>query len=212
MTLTELKAIVPAADSNKRVPSISAMLEEGKHIVVKNRINADTDITVYDNGYVLYRTKDHATVFPLHSCEEYTYETNCGEQFCVPSSEFEQQDWMMRLILEGEDRLEYNQNQRMKKITISYHGIAEDWSELADCSKDPLQVFAEISEKKEVRDHLTELVSNLSPRQQFVIKECVMNGKGRRQVAEDLGVSTQAITDALFKAMDKLKTSFGVKF
>ena len=78
MTLAELKAIVPAADSNKRVPSISAMLEERKHIVVKNRINADTEITVYDNGYVVYKAKDRATVFPLHTCEEYIYELQDG--------------------------------------------------------------------------------------------------------------------------------------
>lgn len=52
LTLKELKKIVKVADMEKRIPSVKSL--KGHDVVVKEIISADTDISVYDNGYVLY--------------------------------------------------------------------------------------------------------------------------------------------------------------
>ena len=52
LTLKELKKIVKVADMEKRIPSVKSLKEH--KVVVKEMINADTTISVYDYGYVLY--------------------------------------------------------------------------------------------------------------------------------------------------------------
>lgn len=52
LTLKELKKIVKVADMEKRIPSVKSLKEH--KVVVKEMINADTTISVYDHGYVLY--------------------------------------------------------------------------------------------------------------------------------------------------------------
>ena len=55
----------------KRVPSEKAL--EKEEIVVKEILSGECDITVYANGYVLYRENGKKTIFPLHSCKDYQY-------------------------------------------------------------------------------------------------------------------------------------------
>ena len=71
LTLKELKKIVKVADMEKRIPSVKSLKEH--KVVVKEMINADTTISVYDHGYVLYTAGNQSTVFPLHSCDDYEY-------------------------------------------------------------------------------------------------------------------------------------------
>ena len=74
LTLKELKKVVKAADMTKRIPSENTL--ETEEIVVKEILSTECDITVYANGYVLYREDGKKTVFPLHSCKDYEYVTN----------------------------------------------------------------------------------------------------------------------------------------
>ena len=57
LTLKELKKIVKVADVEKRIPSVQSLKEH--KVVVKEMINADTTISVYDHGYVLYLSLIH---------------------------------------------------------------------------------------------------------------------------------------------------------
>lgn len=71
LTLKELKKVVKVAGMTKRVPSEKAL--EKEEIVVKEILSGECDITVYANGYVLYRENGKKTIFPLHSCKDYQY-------------------------------------------------------------------------------------------------------------------------------------------
>lgn len=53
--------IVKVADVEKRIPSVKSLKEH--KVVVKEMINADTTISVYDHGYVLYTAGNQSTVF-----------------------------------------------------------------------------------------------------------------------------------------------------
>lgn len=72
LTLKELKKIVKVADMEKRIPSVKSLKEH--KVVVKEMINADTTISVYDHGYVLYTAGNQSTVFPLHCRDDFTFE------------------------------------------------------------------------------------------------------------------------------------------
>lgn len=77
LTLKELKKIVKVADVEKRIPSVKSLKEH--KVVVKEMINADTTISVYDHGYVLYTAGNQSTVFSLHSCDDYEYVSVTGD-------------------------------------------------------------------------------------------------------------------------------------
>ena len=65
MTLKDLKKRVPVADEKKVILRKKELLNTGAEIVVKEIIEDGVEISVYDNGYVLYEEGRHRTVFRL---------------------------------------------------------------------------------------------------------------------------------------------------
>ena len=76
LTLRELRNMVEVAEVEGRVPSVKALLGAKVPISVKELLSEQAEISVYQNGFVLYRVGKRATVFPLHSCKEYIYDSN----------------------------------------------------------------------------------------------------------------------------------------
>lgn len=116
LTLKELKKIVKVADVEKRIPSVKSLKEH--KVVVKEMINADTTISVYDHGYVLYTAGNQSTVFPLHSCDDYEYVSVTGDNKEFNKEFFDNENWYIRLLIEAEDRMAYSQS----KISTN-HGV-----------------------------------------------------------------------------------------
>ena len=87
LTLRELRNMVEVAEVEGRVLFVKALLESDIPIAVKETLGEQAEISVYQNGLVLYRVGNRATVFPLHPCREYIYEsgeetfTNINESF-----------------------------------------------------------------------------------------------------------------------------------
>ena len=98
LTLKELKKIVKVADVEKRIPSVKSLKEH--KVVVKEMINADTTISVYDHGYVLYTAGNQSTVFPLHSCDDYEYVSVTGDNKEFNKEFFDNENWYIRLLME----------------------------------------------------------------------------------------------------------------
>ena len=94
LTLKELKKIVKVADMEKRIPSVKSLKEH--KVVVKEMINADTTISVYDHGYVLYTAGNQSTVFPLHSCDDYEYVSVTGDNKEFNKEFFDKQSCLER--------------------------------------------------------------------------------------------------------------------
>ena len=108
--------IVKVADVEKRIPSVKSLKEH--KVVVKEMINADTTISVYDHGYVLYTAGNQSTVFPLHSCDDYEYVSVTGDNKEFNKEFFDNENWYIRLLMEAEDRMAYSQS----KISTN-HGV-----------------------------------------------------------------------------------------
>ena len=86
------------ADVEKRIPSVKSLKEH--KVVVKEMINADTTISVYDHGYVLYTAGNQSTVFPLHSCDDYEYVSVTGDNKEFNKEFFDNENWYIRLLME----------------------------------------------------------------------------------------------------------------
>lgn len=55
-----------------KVPTAKQLRESGR-IVAQEKVGTDSELSVYENGYVCYRTGKHVTVFSLSSCGDYFY-------------------------------------------------------------------------------------------------------------------------------------------
>ena len=118
LTLKELKKVVKVADMKADTPSAKALKESGAEIVVKEVLETDASIAVYENGYVLYQEGTKTTVFPLHKCSGYEYENADGTRKRVKREFFDNENWYIRLLMEAEDRMAYSQS----KISTN-HGV-----------------------------------------------------------------------------------------
>ena len=197
LTLKELKKIVKVADMEKRIPSVKSLKEH--KVVVKEMINADTTISVYDHGYVLYTAGNQSTVFPLHSCDDYEYVSVTGDKKEFNTEFFENENWYIRLLMEAEDRMAYSQS----KISTN-HGVFSnsDVTDDAEIMRGSSKDFVDDVIDREI---LHALIKELTERQKMVLNLVYFEEMRQQDVADYLGIKQQSVNDLLDRALKKMK-------
>ena len=197
LTLKELKKIVKVADVEKRIPSVKSLKEH--KVVVKEMINADTTISVYDHGYVLYTAGNQSTVFPLHSCDDYEYVSVTGDNKEFNKEFFDNENWYIRLLMEAEDRMAYSQS----KISTN-HGVFSnsDVTDDAEIMRGSSKDFVDDVIDREI---LNALIKELTERQKTVLNLVYFEEMRQQDVADYLGIKQQSVNDLLDRALKKMK-------
>lgn len=109
MTFKELKKLVDLpAYKEARVPTVKALEESDVPVVAEKILENHGSISVYQNGYVIYRAHKRVTVFSLRNCVHYKYDALEGAGHHIKEEEFDEYEWHIRLVLEGEDRIFMN--------------------------------------------------------------------------------------------------------
>ena len=197
LTLKELKKIVKVADTEKRIPSVKSLKEH--KVVVKEMINADTTISVYDHGYVLYTAGNQSTVFPLHSCDDYEYVSVTGDNKEFNKEFFDNENWYIRLLMEAEDRMAYSQS----KISTN-HGVFSnsDVTDDAEIMRGSSKDFVDDVIDREI---LHALIKELTERQKMVLNLVYFEEMRQQDVADYLGIKQQSVNDLLNRALKTMK-------
>lgn len=197
LTLKELKKIVKVADVEKRIPSVKSLKEH--KVVVKEMINADTTISVYDHGYVLYTAGNQSTVFPLHSCDDYEYVSVTGDNKEFNKEFFDNENWYIRLLMEAEDRMAYSQS----KISTN-HGVFSnsDVTDDAEIMRGSSKDFVDDVMDREI---LNALIKELTERQKTVLNLVYFEEMRQQDVADYLGIKQQSVNDLLNRALKTMK-------
>lgn len=197
LTLKELKKIVKVADVEKRIPSVKSLKEH--KVVVKEMINADTTISVYDHGYVLYTAGNQSTVFPLHSCDDYEYVSVTGDNKEFNKEFFDNENWYIRLLIEAEDRMAYSQS----KISTN-HGVFSnsDVTDDAEIMRGSSKDFVDDVINREI---LHALIKELTERQKMVLNLVYFEEMRQQDVADYLGIKQQSVNDLLNRALKTMK-------
>lgn len=197
LTLKELKKIVKVADMEKRIPSVKSLKEH--KVVVKEMINADTTISVYDHGYVLYTAGNQSTVFPLHSCDDYEYVSVTGDNKEFNKEFFDNENWYIRLLMEAEDRMAYSQS----KISTN-HGVFSnsDVTDDAEIMRGSSKDFVDDVIDREI---LNSLIRELTERQKTVLNLIYFEEMRQQDVADYLGIKQQSVNDLLNRALKTMK-------
>lgn len=197
LTLKELKKIVKVADMEKRIPSVKSLKEH--KVVVKEMINADTTISVYDHGYVLYTAGNQSTVFPLHSCDDYEYVSVTGDNKEFNKEFFDNENWYIRLLMEAEDRMAYSQS----KISTN-HGVFSN-SDVTDDAEIMRESSKDFVDDVIDREILHALIKELTERQQMVLNLVYFEEMRQQDVADYLGIKQQSVNDLLNRALKTMK-------
>lgn len=197
LTLKELKKIVKVADMEKRIPSVKSLKEH--KVVVKEMINADTTISVYDHGYVLYTAGNQSTVFPLHSCDDYEYVSVTGDNKEFNKEFFDNENWYIRLLMEAEDRMAYSQSKISTNHGVfSNSDVTDDAEIMRGSSKDFVDVVID-------REILHALIKELTERQKMVLNLVYFEEMRQQDVADYLGIKQQSVNDLLNRALKTMK-------
>ena len=197
LTLKELKKIVKVADMEKRIPSVKSLKEH--KVVVKEMINADTTISVYDHGYVLYTAGNQSTVFPLHSCDDYEYVSVTGDNKEFNKEFFDNENWYIRLLMEAEDRMTYSQS----KISTN-HGVFSN-SDVTDDAEIMRESSKDFVDDVIDREILHALIKELTERQKMVLNLVYFEEMRQQDVADYLGIKQQSVNDLLNRALKTMK-------
>ena len=199
LTLQELKQIVDVPGNQGKLPTARQLRESGV-VIAKERFGGETEISVYQDGFVLYRTGKYSTVFPLHSCGDYFYISD-GNTVHLPEQFFDREKWHLRLVLEGEDRLGRNCEERERSRNVSYNAVSEDWAAMADLSEPAIEQLARQETVEEIMQMLTE-------KQKTVVCGYYLQEKTQGQIAEELGISRHAVRDSLIHAVSKIRKKY----
>ena len=199
LTLEELKGITEIPERRIKMPTAKNLRETGRAVAEK-KLENNTWITVYQNGYALYHACGHSTVFSIHTCGAYLY-VSSGISSYLPEQFFEKEPWYVRLVLEGEDRLDRNQRAKEQERNVSYNAISGEWEVMGNERENPLESLVERESRKEILRCLTE-------RQKAAVSLCFFQQKSRKEAAKELGISSPAVSTILSQAARRLRKKY----
>lgn len=192
LTLQELKRITDVPGLGAKLPT-AKQLRTSSLILAQERLGMDSKISVYQSGYVLYQIGKYSTVFLLHSCRDYPYLAD-KKTVILPENFFENREWYLRLVLEGEDRLNRNYEEKERSWNVSYSAVSEDWLAMENRTESMLEHLTK-------QETVTEILGSLSERQKYVIQKYYLQEETQEQISKELGISQQAVSLAISQAI-----------
>ena len=192
LTLQELKRITDVPGLGVKLPT-AKQLRTSRAALAQERLGMDSKISVYQSGYVLYQVGKHSTVFLLHPCRDYLYMAD-GKSVILPEQFFEKTEWYLRLVLEGEDRLNRNHEEKERNWNVSYSAVSEDWRAMENQTESMLEHLTK-------QETVAEILGILSERQKYVIQKCYLQEETQEQISKELGISQQAVSLVISQAI-----------
>ena len=205
LTLKKVKEMVKAPAHTKRVPSPKVLLEEGR-IFLPKEFEHDSHLTLYHNGYVWFSAGKRNTVFHIHDCRgDYAYGASKGKGEVIKEEYFENCEWHIRALFEGERKMEDNQAKcegaGRSNVCVSYHALSEDWSEIADRTINMLEKIIE-------NEAVHAMLAVLTDKQRDLIHQQFVLGKTHQEIADGMGIARGSVTRSVNQALERIRRKF----
>lgn len=114
LTLKKVKELVEAPSHAKRTPSPKMLFEKGI-VLLRREFDQGSHLTVYNSGYVLFSAGKRNTVFHIHDCcGDYAYDAAEGKGDVIEEEYFENCEWHIRALFEGERKMEEIRHERVR--------------------------------------------------------------------------------------------------
>lgn len=196
LTLQEVKQMVEIPKEGNKVPTEKQLRNTGT-AVISRRLDKNTEIRVYRSGYAVYYLDKYKTVFSIHTCGDYFYQSD-GNILCIEEAFFNRQEWYLRLILEGEDRVINNREAWEREKNISYSDIPETERLMADNGKSPVEQLIWIENFEEMMILLTE-------RQRLIVRQFFFLQKTQKEIAQELGIAPPVVSRTIKSAVRRIR-------
>ena len=204
MTFKDLKKLVELPSyKEQRVPTVKALEVSGVPVVAEKILENHGSISVYQNGYVIYRAHKRVTVFSLRNCVHYKYDALEGAGHHIEEEEFDEYEWHIRLVLEGEDR-----------IFMNYEIIQGKWMPSREDREYKEEILEGVDEAVSTlermisEERVEELLSTLTDLQRKVVHIHLFHGLSFTEAAKHLGMTRQNLTGiynaAIYKIVQEL--------
>ena len=202
LTLKKVKEMVKAPAHTKRVSSPKVLLEEGR-IFLRKEFEHGSHLTLYHNGYVWFSAGKRNTVFHIHDCRgDYAYGASKGKGEVIKEEYFENCEWHIRALFEGEQRVEESQLKcegvGQTKVSVSYHAVAEDWGEMADSEINVLDKYIE-------KEALHAMMAVLTKKQRNLIYQNYVLDKTHQEIADGMGIARGSVTRSVNQALERIR-------
>ena len=205
ITLRELRAMIDTV-VEKKLPTFKTLMEMNPVAVAQTSVNG-AKLTAYENGYAVYEVDSAHTVLAVDRCGDYRYDFTDGTHQIVPAETFEDAEWSLRLLMEGEKRMEHNLSKKTANFEeVSLECDGSDWS--AAIMVDFLdEENAELLADKELRK-LYVAMSKLTERQSEVVQLYFYKGMTQQEIADELSIRQQSVDVIMKQAVKKLRKNF----
>ena len=206
MTLKELMKLIQTPKGKINYMALRARGE----IFLKTK-DDETVISVYSSGHVIYQKGQRITGFPITDCGTYKYHSSDGSTKVIPAEDFMDVDWRIRVTLEGESRLERNQERDARDYTFaSSNGDVIETMEYLKLAREEVFVdttpsWEDMEIKQEEYEILHEFIRELFPNQRDVIEKHYFEKKSYEEIAQELGKSVKAVRHIEYRARAILK-------
>lgn len=162
LTLQELKQIIDFPEDREKLPTVRQLRTSGL-MIAREQFGEDAEISAYQNGCALYQAGGGSTVFYIHLCKGYSYLSD-GAAIHLQEQFFDNERWYLRLVLEGEDRLKRNHEEKNRNWNISYSAISEEWAAMGNMPEP-------IVENLIRQETFAEILQVLTERQKFIVQK-----------------------------------------
>ena len=175
-------------------------------MLLRREFDQGSHLTVYNSGYVLFSAGKRNTVFHIHDCQgDYAYDAAEGKGDVIEEEYFENCEWHIRALFEGERKMEDNQakceDAGRSNVCVSYHALSEDWSEVADRTINMLEKIIE-------NEAVHAMLAVLTDKQRDLIHQQFVLGKTHQEIADDMGISRGSVTRAVNQALERIRRKF----
>lgn len=198
-TLWELKRIVDDPVNKEKIPTAKHLKENGTAVISKN-LGSDAQIDAYSNGYALYQAGGHSTVFPVHVCGDYLYMSG-NHAVHIAEEFFNKEPWYVRLILEGEDRLSRNQDEKEQGRSVSYSIVSDEWNIMADLKEPTLEILIR-------QETIQEMMRLLTRKQCKVLQMFFIHEKTQKQISEELHISKSSVYAIISQSLRRIREKY----
>lgn len=172
------------------------LLNSGAETVVKEIIEDGVEISVYDNGYVLYEEGRHRTVFRLHECKDYDYSAVDGRKDAFGADFFENENWYILPLMVGMDRVEDS-----RRRILSNHKVISIDIEENDFFSIKARCVPDMTEKVLWNEMMREISDLLNERQRYAVIAYYCEGASQAEIAKNLEISQQAASGLIQRAL-----------
>lgn len=173
LTLQEVKQKIAKAGRRGKVPTAKELRNKDTVFISRN-MGDDVQSMVYHSGYAVYRIGRYTTVFSVHDCGDYQYLLS-GEKLCIRESFFDRQEWHVRLVLEGEDRVFHNREVQEQEKSLSYSAVAEDCRFMDGLEESPLEYMIR-------EETIQELLEPLTERQRLIVGQYFFSRNSKKRL------------------------------